>query len=100
MGRKWYRITAKSHKLMFWLMFVIPEKALYRLMQTAGEFSLPAAWVRAWVWGHGPIFTWSRKRDGCRAWQASDHLPPRGWALALLLSDRDSLVRAGLFSLW
>ena len=49
MGRKWYRITAKSHKLTFWLMFVIPEKALYRLMQTAGEFSLPAAWVRACV---------------------------------------------------
>lgn len=39
MGRKWYRITAKSHKLTFWLMFVIPERALYRLMQTVGEFT-------------------------------------------------------------
>lgn len=28
MARKWYRITAKSHKLTFLLMFVIPERTL------------------------------------------------------------------------
>lgn len=49
MSKKWYKITATSHKLTLLLMFVIPWKEIsFGLMQTAEEFSLPVAWSVTW----------------------------------------------------
>lgn len=40
MGRKWYRITAKSHKINVWLMFVIRKKNPLSVdARAAGKFT-------------------------------------------------------------
>lgn len=99
MARKWYRISAKSHKLTFLLSLWSRKEHSIGRCKLRGNFT--SGCLGMWLSvGHGAIFTWSRKKHGCHVWQASAPLQSQGWALVLLLSDRDSPVKVDLFSLW
>lgn len=54
MARKWHRITAKSHKLTYLLMFI--NRSWVFVCCCLGM------WLSV---GHGPIFTWCRKTGSC-----------------------------------
>lgn len=54
MARKWYRITAKWHKLAFLLMLVILERKLCQSVHTVWEFLSVIVWVHDWVWAMDP----------------------------------------------